>query len=371
MLTHRLQTTPGSHFAIVDSGTPIHIVFDHLFVSNTRDDHTPVTGFNGNASRATHRRDMTARVRTDNNTYINLVDVNSTLVVPDCIRRLYSVRQATHKGYKVLLDSHKPGLWVCEHFIPFVNDPDTNLWLLPLFPPTSKDNGIYPIPSYNAAALPKPAIDIPDELQSLRQQWLMEHHRLGHPSQKRQAALEVDGQTKPKVPKLTCPTCLASKARKSNRPSASTKEDRSTVPWEDIHSDLSGKISTQSARGYKYFVVFVCTYTGAKHVEFLAHKNHFIHAYRRLVIELGAHPKTFRTDQGTEYLNKEMTALLETNYVRHVVAAVNEHYSNGVAEHAVHTIRTTAKAMLLHANIPKKYWCYAISHNILLLFKMY
>ena len=35
MLTHRLQTTPGSHFAIVDSGTPIHIVFDHLFVSNT------------------------------------------------------------------------------------------------------------------------------------------------------------------------------------------------------------------------------------------------------------------------------------------------------------------------------------------------
>ena len=118
MLTHRLQTTPGSHFAIVDSGTPIHIVFDHLFVSNTRDDHTPVTGFSGNASRATHRGDMTARVRTDNNTYINLVDVNSTLVVPDCVRRLYSVRQATHKGYKVLLDSHKPGLWVCEHFIP-------------------------------------------------------------------------------------------------------------------------------------------------------------------------------------------------------------------------------------------------------------
>ena len=25
-------------------------------------------------------------------------------------------------------------------------------------------------------------------------------------------------------------------------------------------------------------------------------------------------------------------------------------------------IRMTAKAMLLHANIPKKYWCYAISH---------
>jgi hypothetical protein len=163
-------------------------------------------------------------------------------------------------------------------------------------------------------------------------------------------------------PKLTCPTCLASKARKSNRPTANSKEERSTIPWEDINSHLIGRISTRSARGYKYFVVFICTATGAKHVEFLTHKNHFINAYRRLVIELGDHPKTLRTDQGTEYLNKEMTELLESNYVRHVVAAVNEHYSNGPAEHAVHTIRSAAKTMLLHANIPSRFWCYAISH---------
>ena len=51
------------------------------------------------------------------------------------------------------------------------------------------------------------------------------------------------------------------------------KEERSPIPWEDIHSDLSGKVSTQSARGYKYFVVFVCTYTGAKHVYFFHTKT--------------------------------------------------------------------------------------------------
>jgi hypothetical protein len=309
---------------IVDSGTPIHIVYDHLFVSNTREDYTPVAGFSGNASRATHRGDLNARVHTNNNEYINLVDTDSTLVIPDCVRRLYSVRQATHKGYKVQLDSTKPGIWISEHFIPFVNDPETNLWLLPLYPSTHKDNGLYPMPSYTVAPAPT-STEIPDELQQLREEWLMQHHRLGHPYQKRQAALEIEGTTKPKVPKLACPTCLASKARKSNRPPANNKEERSTIPWEDIHSDLSGKISTRSARGYKYFVVFICTATGAKHVEFLAHKNHFINAYRRLVIELGAHPKTIRTDQGTEYLNKEMTELLESNYVRHVVAAVNEH----------------------------------------------
>jgi hypothetical protein len=89
MHTHKLQSSPGSHFAIVDSGTPIHIVFDHLFICNTKEDHTPVAGFSGGASRATHTGDLNARVRTHYNEYITLIDINSTLVVPDCVRRLY------------------------------------------------------------------------------------------------------------------------------------------------------------------------------------------------------------------------------------------------------------------------------------------
>jgi hypothetical protein len=147
MLTHKLQSSTGSHFMIVDSGTPIHIVYDHLFVSNTREDYNPVAGFSRNTSRATHRGDLNARVHTNNNEYINLVDTDSTLVIPDCVRRLYSVRQATHKGYEVRLDSTKPGIWISEHFIPLVNDPETNLWLLPLYPSTHKDNGLYPMPT--------------------------------------------------------------------------------------------------------------------------------------------------------------------------------------------------------------------------------
>ena len=139
ILTHQLRSTPGSHFAIVDSGTPVHIVFDHLFVSNTKEDHTPVAGFSGNTSRATHRGDLHTQVRTFKDEYITLTDVNSTLVVPDCVRRLYSIRQATHKGHKAILESTKPGLWVSDHFVPFI-DPDTNLRLLPLYPPTSNDN---------------------------------------------------------------------------------------------------------------------------------------------------------------------------------------------------------------------------------------
>jgi hypothetical protein len=302
MLTHKLHHKPGSHFMIVDSGTPIHIVYDHLFVSNTREGYTPVAGFSGNASRVTHRGDLNKRVHTNNNEYINLVDTDDPCDTRLCPPPVLSKASNTQKGYKVQLDSTKPGIWICKHFIPFVNDPETNLWILPLYPSTQKDNGLYPMPSDAVATAPTSTAEIPDELHQLREEWmLMQHHRLGHPSQDRQTALEIEGLAKAKVPKLVCPTCLASKARKSNRLPANSKEERSTVPWEDIHSDLSDKISTQSARGYKYFVVFICTATGAKHVEFLSHKSHFINAYRRLVIELGAHPKMLRTDQGTQY----------------------------------------------------------------------
>ncbi len=55
---------------------------------------------------------------------------------------------------------------------------------------------------------------------------------------------------------------------------------------------------------------------------FLSHKNFFIYAYRRLVMELGAHPRILRTDHGTEYLNKEMTAL-PTTYVTSSLPSTN------------------------------------------------
>ena len=67
MLAHELPSSPGSHFAIVDSGTPVHIVFDHLFVTNTREDHTAVSGFSGTTSRATHRGDLSFRAHSYDN----------------------------------------------------------------------------------------------------------------------------------------------------------------------------------------------------------------------------------------------------------------------------------------------------------------
>ena len=121
---------------------------------------------------------------------------------------------------------------------------------------------------------------------------------------KRARSLNIDGIQQPpcKMPKIKCPVCIASKATRHKKPAASPAETRTASgPWQDIYSDLSGKMRTPSITGYHYFAVFVCAWSGAKHCEFIARKNHFIDAYRRFLATTGIKPlyiRTLRTDQG-------------------------------------------------------------------------
>jgi hypothetical protein len=91
-------------------------------------------------------------------------------------------------------------------------------------------------------------------------------------------------------------------------------------------------------------------------------KNHFIFGYKRFVSYLGRHPKTLRSDQGTEILNKELSAYLEANHTNHIVCSKDEHASIGAAENSIGVLRTSAKAMMLAGNIPKGYWQFVVSH---------
>ena len=65
---------------------------------------------------------------------------------------------------------------------------------------------------------------------------------------------------------------------------------------------------------------------------------------------------------GGEFLSKELSALLEANGTNHVVCARDEHHAVGAAENAIHVLRSSAKAMMLGANVPKRFWPFAISH---------
>jgi len=148
MVLHtNVHQPPGSRVTVVVSGTSMHILQYRLFTSNLSENHTTISGFSGNTSRATHRGDFNCVVRAPNRRLIHLVDPSTALVIPDSHTNLYSVRNAELAGHTVILGV-QAGLLPYgdpELFVPFLEDKSTSLCLLPLLPPPQAHNGVYSI----------------------------------------------------------------------------------------------------------------------------------------------------------------------------------------------------------------------------------
>ena len=331
-----------------------------------------VSGFSGNTSRATHRGDFNWVVRAKNGRLIHPVDPSAPLVIPDSHKNLYSVRHAQLVGSTVILWA-QAGLLPYgdpELFFPFLEDKSIGLWLLPLLPPPQTHNGVYPIYAQQSAGhaqqhdykdseqgivhgstgLPFSVVSdngssttplrasTSDTFEQNRTDLLNNHHRLLHVSINRARSLDIDGIRQPplKLPKIKCPICISSRATRHKRPSASTADTRSaTGAWQVIYSDLWGKMQISSISRYQYFAVFACAWSVAKHCEFIPRNNHFVDAYRRFLATTGIKPqyiRTLQTDQGDQYINHPMQALLEEHWTNQVVCAKDEHYSVGTAQ---------------------------------------
>ena len=352
-----------AHFALVDSGASIHILLCQTFLTNAQSNHSAVASFSGSTSRATHKGTFTALVLCTRNKYHTYVQTDSALVVPDASRILFSISQALTAGHHVHFGTN-PGLLLhnTKHFIPFVKDAPSGMFLLPLYPPLSRHNGTYPLTNHvGANAEPiLPAIPIYTPPAGVS------HNTLGHVSNRRAKQLDV-GLPKPSNTEPICPICITAKRRRAPRPLPSDVAQRAQHPWQDVYVDLSGKMRTQGIGNVYYFIPFVCSFSGARIVEFVERKNHFIHAYRRFVARInGVHPRRLRSDKGGEFLSTELKQLLELHFVHHQVCAVDEHYSIGPAENAVGRLRETAVALLLQANLPPKFWPCAIQHSAFL-----
>jgi hypothetical protein len=70
------------------------------------------------------------------------------------------------------------------------------------------------------------------------------------------------------------------------------------------------------------------------------------------------------TDASLLYINHPMQALLDEHLTNHVVCAKDEHYSVGAAELAVNNPQYSARGMMPHGNIPKRFWHFAIAHAV-------
>ena len=141
------HTSCGEILAIVDRSTSKHILQCRTLLANAQEAHVAVSSFAGDTSRSTYSGDLLCTVRTEDGQLLPLSDTSSALVVPDAKRPLWSVRHAQLAGHEIVLGA-KPGLLLQgnpRYFVPFINCPETGLWLIRLLPPPTLHNRIYPI----------------------------------------------------------------------------------------------------------------------------------------------------------------------------------------------------------------------------------
>jgi transposase InsO family protein len=116
-----------------------------------------------------------------------------------------------------------------------------------------------------------------------------------------------------------------------------------------FHSDVHGLLAVQSLGGKRCFVMFIDEFSRYTWIYFVRHKSYvkivFQTFYNLVEIQFCAKIKKLKTNNGSEYVNKEMTAFLETNSIIHDLSPPYAHESNSLPAHMNCTIGTMVRSM--------------------------
>jgi len=193
------------------------------------------------------------------------------------------------------------------------------------------------------------------------------HARLGHP---RFAKMQQLVPSLSNVSTLSCESCQLGKHIRSSFPSSVAQ--RSSSPFALVHSDIWGPSRIKSNLGFQYFVTFVDDYSRCTWVFLM--KNHselfsiFQIFYNEIKNQFGISIQILRSDNGREYLSHSFKNFMASHGILHQTSCAYTPQQNGVAERKnTHVVETT-RTILLHGDVPQRFWgdvvlsaCYLIN----------
>jgi transposase InsO family protein len=186
-------------------------------------------------------------------------------------------------------------------------------------------------------------------------QWKAIHAKYGHASLDR-----IDKRTE-KI-KFSCPVCDAAKAcRKAHK----GKLPRATYAMQRVHTDVQGPFRVADLDGNKYQSVFVDCFTRRKWIYLMKDRAEYGKVFLQFLAEVGVPPEKCRSDFGGEYLGQKVNQFLQICLERGIQpekSIPRSPQQNAVAERSNRTLLTMTRALLLNANLEKKYWGYAMKH---------
>ena len=165
-----------------------------------------------------------------------------------------------------------------------------------------------------------------------------------------------------------CESCVEGKHHRRHFPTIGGK--RSVEPLGLVHSDVCGKISTESLSGAEYFLTFIDDTTRYVWVYVLKRKDQVFERFLewKALVEksTGRKLKALRTDNGGEYTSTEFETYLKKEGVRHELTVPKTPEQNGVAERMNRTLVETTRSMLGYSKLPHKFWAEALSTAVYL-----
>lgn len=188
------------------------------------------------------------------------------------------------------------------------------------------------------------------------QEW---HEKLAHQNFRRilrGAGIETKGEDP------YCEACVLGKAHRQPFPASETQ---TSEVGELVHADLCGAMEQNSFGNSRYFLLFKDDFSQFRKLYFLQNKTEVVDCFRnylqRVVNETGRNVKTFRTDNGLEFVNEEMRQIVFDQGIRHERTVAYTPEQNGKAEREDRTLVESARTMLQSKSLDKRFWAEAIN----------
>src|SRR5215470_10051652 len=133
-----------------------------------------------------------------------------------------------------------------------------------------------------------------------------------------------------------------------------------------MHSDICGPMHTRTSGRRRFFITFIDDYSHKAFVYFLSAKNEALVKFKEFKAYTenvtGWRIKSFRSDNGREYINHPFEQYLTAYGIQHQTSAPYTPQQNGVAERFNRTIVEMARTMLNATNdkLGNSFWAEAI-----------
>ncbi|GJR95503.1 retrovirus-related pol polyprotein from transposon TNT 1-94 [Tanacetum coccineum] len=129
--------------------------------------------------------------------------------------------------------------------------------------------------------------------------------------------------------------------------------------------DLYGPLRVQSINGKKYILVIVNDYSRFIWVKLLRSKDEtpafIINLLKQLQVGLNKTVWFVRTDNGTEFVNKELIGYYKNVRITHEKTVHRTPQQNGVVERRNRTLVEAARTMLIFSKAPLFLWAEAVA----------